>query len=363
MTAGSNPIFDYDGEDELEGLAPREQVISDEELPDFEVPDFDVQDEELDESLPDEEADELESEAVAEDGATDASEEEDDWGFVLDEEETPEPNQEDGGFGFEPMTDESDSEVEGWSELSSPNSEDDEAFDAFEGMSEDEVRQRMADESEAPDWGEEVARAKADEGEELDLGELEEDDEGPKKKSGSKFAKLSESPVAKGYLAFADLLVKVLCFPLALLGKLPFVGKFARLGTTPLATILRKLKVVLPVLLIVGVLVVSNLLTVPRSTKAELPDEGVVVMSEFAAEGKTVTAKVTNEGETIGYVTPTFYVHKTTIHPFTWLKPVRYLKCVGEPLEVDIDSSITAKATCSEAVDGFGKRVSGELNG
>lgn len=56
MTAGSNPIFDYDGEDELEGLAPREQVISDEELPDFEVPDFDVQDEELDESLPDEEA-------------------------------------------------------------------------------------------------------------------------------------------------------------------------------------------------------------------------------------------------------------------------------------------------------------------
>lgn len=358
-TPGSNPIIDYDGDDELEDLAPRGQVVPDEELPDFEIPDLDSLEEDgFDEPLPDEAEVDLDDAATASDESESSD---DDWSFVIDDEEDSEQAGDDGDFGFKPMSE--DAEVEGWSELSAPSSEDDEAFDAFEDMSDDEVKQRMADESEAPDWEDEVARAKADEGEELDLDDLEDDEgEEPKKRDGDGRSKLSDNPVVKAYLAFAEILVKVLCFPLAILGKLPIIGKFARIGTTPLATILRKIKVVLPVLLIVGVFVMSNMLTVPKSVKTELPDDGAVVMSDFKAEGATVSAQLTNEGETIGYVTPTFYVHKTTFHPFTWLKPVRYLKCVGEPMEVDIDSSIAAKAACSEAVDGFGKRVSGEVN-
>jgi hypothetical protein len=204
---------------------------------------------------------------------------------------------------------------------------------------------------------------------ELDEKELDEESENEKGESSQRKGKNGGvfgflSPVKSLYLFVVNFFFGILTAVLGILSNLPLVGFVfkAALGATQ---ILKVIANYLPIVFIVGALVLTSYLSIPRESKIELPDSGGATLTSFSydSEKKAASGEIKNTGDIIAKVGVKFKVYsiQPTMSPKSWVIPQEIGKCASKDVEIDIDDKKIVSVKCSGEITGYLPRVSGEL--
>lgn len=172
-------------------------------------------------------------------------------------------------------------------------------------------------------------------------------------------------PLKTLYLAIVNLLFKAIQSVLGLFAKIPLIGKpFSWL--LQFSHIIRYVATSIPLLLIIALIVYLNRSAVPPTSSTALPDQGAASIGQMSYDGDTGTAKgtITNSGEVIATVTPTFTVYSSSpLSPLSWPFPKERTQCKGVPVKLEIGQSKEVQAKCEDSVSGFFLKTTASLEG
>lgn len=166
--------------------------------------------------------------------------------------------------------------------------------------------------------------------------------------------------IFKPYLALGAMLTGFLLKVLGVLTKIPAVGPLLGKIIKP-GKLFNIIGLLLPLLIIVAFLQWHSSRPLDPPKKLTFPDEGSAVIKTMDYSDGKASVKITNTGAVIAEVIPTVTVHSTKLglNPlgFFYAKPNR--PCVGEPVSVGIEETVTVEFACS--IEGKPKKFSGSL--
>lgn len=174
-----------------------------------------------------------------------------------------------------------------------------------------------------------------------------------------KIVNLLLMPFRKVHSLFVTILTKIL----DLLGKLPLVGKlFNLIQKTP--HVVNIAAFVIPFLLVFWTWLQFTKMPFTNSDSIELPDMGgasAEVISSDQSKGQAVV-RVKNTGDVIAEVRPSLVVASSDWwNPSTWYAVKDRQKCLGKPVRIPIDSSVTVPIKCMQPLPStnvkFGARL------
>lgn len=160
---------------------------------------------------------------------------------------------------------------------------------------------------------------------------------------------------------FLNILLKLT----GLLAKLPVVGRFFE-PTEKLMTILGRIAVFAPLILLIVLLLFVNNIAVNKTEVHDLPDQGQVKVQnvDYDKDNNTIEAELVNTGDIIGEARADFSVRSTqlSLNPIHWFIPQEVTTCSSDWVTVDLDDIETVTASCEdEELAGFWFRGSIEV--
>lgn len=185
------------------------------------------------------------------------------------------------------------------------------------------------------------------------------DDDGRGKKKGPLQAVYA--PIAKGYRAFHKGVFGLIIKILNVFCAIPFIGKFFR----PIKEATRLLEMLthfLPVVLIVGLWLFTNMSYVTSSASGEFPDEGEVEIGSgsYDRDSNTLEAEAENTGGIMVNVESEYTVYSSqfSLNPVSWFIPREVTTCTGAWTAVEQSDITTIEAECADTdKGGFWYRV------
>jgi len=144
------------------------------------------------------------------------------------------------------------------------------------------------------------------------------------------------------------------------LGSIPFIGKLFR-PLAAIAGIFTFILFLIPLIAIPFIIYSIASAAVPSESTASGPDGAAITFSSFSYANGEVTGKLTNTGEVIANVIPTFTVWD--YNPFGGGSLFAFDKittCEGEEITADIDETVTVNFACESSPKGVATKTSAE---